>query len=128
MTFLLDTHALIWWLVDDARLSEPARSAISDSENDVYVSAVSAWEISTKARFGKLLGLDDLLADFSTYITRAGFLPLEITVQHAVAAGAWPQAHRDPFDRMLAAQAHEEDLRLVTRDRAFEAFPLILAW
>ena len=118
MKLLLDTHALLWWLADDARLSKPARSAIADPERTVYSSPASAWEIATKHRIGRLLEARELLADFSGILLRAGFEELPITTKHAVLAGTLAGAHRDPFDRMLVAQALCEGLEVVTADDA----------
>jgi len=109
---LLDTHALLWWLADDARLERSAVEAISDAEI-VAVSAASAWEIGIKQAIGKLDGPDDLSAEMATN----GFIELPVTVAHALAAGALPPLHADPFDRMLVAQARAEGFTLVTRDQ-----------
>ena len=111
MRLLLDTHALLWWLDDDARLHESAAEAIAGAEF-VAVSAASAWEIGIKQAIGKLNGPDDL----STELATNGFTELPVTIAHALAAGALPLHHMDPFDRMLVAQSRLEDLTLVTRD------------
>jgi PIN domain nuclease of toxin-antitoxin system len=108
---LLDTHALLWWLDDDARLDRAAADAIAEAEF-VAVSAASAWEIGIKQSIGKLAGPDDLRAELATN----GFAELPVSVTHALAAGALPPHHSDPFDRMLVAQARLEGLTLVTRD------------
>jgi PIN domain nuclease of toxin-antitoxin system len=108
---LLDTHALLWWLSDDARLGTAAAEAIAGADV-VAVSAVSAWEIGIKQAIGKLRGPDDLAAQ----IAANGFTELPVTVAHALAAGALPPHHADPFDRMLVAQAQLETLTLVSRD------------
>jgi PIN domain nuclease of toxin-antitoxin system len=108
---LLDTHALLWWLDDDDRLDRSAADAIADAAF-VAVSAASAWEIAIKQAIGKLTGPDDLPAELSSN----GFTELPVTVAHAVAAGALPPHHADPFDRMLVAQCRLEGLTLVTRD------------
>jgi PIN domain nuclease of toxin-antitoxin system len=108
---LLDTHALLWWLDDDARLDPSAADAIADADV-VAVSAASAWEIAIKQAIGKLTGPEDLSAQLSTN----GFTELPVTVAHALAAGALPPHHSDPFDRMLVAQSLLEGLVVVTRD------------
>jgi PIN domain nuclease of toxin-antitoxin system len=120
---LLDTHALLWWLAD-AELTDDARRAIEDPANEVAVSAASVWEISIKRALGKLRTGDDLLGA----IAASGFEPLAISLVHAEAAGALPRHHADPFDRMLVAQAREEGLVVVSRDRIFDryAVPLLL--
>jgi PIN domain nuclease of toxin-antitoxin system len=128
MTYLLDTHALIFWLIGDSRLSRPARAIVADPGNRILVSSASAWEITTKHRIGKLTGVDPLVADVAAWVARAGFTELPITMAHAQRAGAFPQRHRDPFDRMLAAQSEIEQLPLVTSDRAFRLFGVRVVW
>lgn len=118
---LLDTHALLWWLDDDPRLSVPAREAISDGARRVLVSAASLWEIATKHRLGKLGEADAFLADPTAILQGEGFEPLAITWPHALLAGQLDAAHRDPFDRMLAAQSLLDGLVLVSGDRLMEA-------
>jgi PIN domain nuclease of toxin-antitoxin system len=108
---LLDTHVLLWWLDDDARLDTSAADAIAVADI-VVVSAASAWEIAIKQAIGKLSGPGDLTAELATN----GFTELPVTVAHALAAGVLPAHHSDPFDRMLVAQARLEGLTLVTRD------------
>lgn len=111
MRLLLDTHTLLWTLGDPASLASRARDAIEDEGNDVFVSAVSVWEIAIKRALGKLAAPDDLVAG----IASQGFSPLHISWDHADLAGALPRHHADPFDRMLVAQAEVEGLTLVTR-------------
>jgi PIN domain nuclease of toxin-antitoxin system len=125
MRLLLDTHALLWWLTDDPTLSEPARAAIADHRNAIYVSAATAWEISIKRAAGKLESPADLEAE----VRRHRFDSLPITLRHAVAAGALPRHHEDPFDRMLVAQAMAEGLTLATRDEriALYGVPILAA-
>ena len=127
MRLLLDTHALLWWLVDDPKLSPAAREAIADAANEVLVSAASAWEIATKVRIGKLPGAEELAADVSGHLGAEGFIELAVTVAHAQRAGALPIAHRDPFDRMLIAQAQAEDVALVTIE-PFASFGVRTLW
>lgn len=110
---LLDTHTLVWWLSAVSRLAEGARAAISDPENDVFVSAVTAWEISAKRAKGRMTAPDNLAA----IIEERGFMHLPLTFHHAEQAGVLPMHHRDPFDRFLIAQAQAEGLILITRDR-----------
>jgi len=125
---LLDTHALLWWLEGDRRLSRRARTAIGDEGNLIMVSAASASEITTKARLGKLPGALEVAADVAGCVTGQGFLALDITILHAQRAGRMPGAHRDPFDRMLIAQAQIEDLPVVTDDAVFDAFGVTRFW
>ena len=128
MRLLLDTHALLWWLDGDRRLSLKARRAIASQSNSILVSAASAWEIATKARLGKLPGATEVAADVAAIVAGQGFLPLDITLLHAQRAGNLPGDHRDPFDRMLVAQSQIEDVALVTDDDAFEAVDVRRFW
>ena len=105
MQLLLDTHAFLWWLAGDAALSTKARKAIADQRNAVYVSAASAWEITTKHGIGKLPGVAAIAHDLEQAITGQNFSGLPIDIQHAQTAGALPGPLRYPFDRMLIAQA-----------------------
>ena len=128
MRLLLDTHALIWWLAGDARLSSRARGAIEDESNEVFVSAASAWEVSTKHRLGKLPGAGPLAVDFAREVRAQGFIPLPISLEHGQVAGALATDNRDPFDRMLVAQAREEKLALVSLEERFEALDVVRIW
>ncbi len=112
MRLLLDTHVLLWSLTEPRKLSGRTRAALEDTANEVFVSAVSGWEIAVKQTLGKLEAPDDLEAG----IVRHGFLLLNLTFAHAAHAGALPPHHGDPFDRMLVAQAQIERLILVTSD------------
>ncbi len=112
MNLLLDTHVLIWALENNPTLSVAARDAIVDGNNMVFVSAASAWEISIKKAMGRLEVPDNLLEE----IKRHRFTSLNMNFEHARRAGALPDIHKDPFDRMLIAQAQIENLTLVTRD------------
>ena len=118
MRLLLDTHALLWALGDPEELADEARSAIVDPENLVVVSAASTWEIAIKRALGKLKAPRDVRGALDA----SGFVALPITVEHCVAAGALPARHRDPFDRMLVAQARIEHLVVVTRDPRFALY------
>jgi PIN domain nuclease of toxin-antitoxin system len=128
MRLLLDTHAFLWWLAGDEALSPAARAAIADEANGVFVSAASAWEIATKHRIGKLPGVAAVVADLEGAIAGQGFEGLPIGVRHGQAAGALPGPHRDPFDRMLIAQAMLENLVLVSNEQAFDAYGLARLW
>jgi PIN domain nuclease of toxin-antitoxin system len=125
---LLDTHALLWWFTDDARLSDTARAAIADSSSSIHASAASAWEIATKQRIGKLDGVPDASARYAELVATDGFRHLPVSHVHALRAGSWPVEHRDPFDRMLAAQSQLERMPLVTRDPAFALFDIETLW
>ena len=113
MTLLLDTHTILWWLTDDPQLSDPAREAISDAASTVFLSAASVWEITIKTNLGKLR----MPSNWIENVLAGQLMPLPISLEHAVAAGALPPLHRDPFDRMLIAQAIALGLTIVTRDR-----------
>ena len=115
---LLDTHVLLWWLADDPRLGPRARALIADPRNTVFVSSASAWEISIKKSLGRLDAPDDL----DGIVETEGFERLAVSFFHGERAGALPSLHRDPFDRMLIAQAQAEGLDVVTGDDALEAY------
>lgn len=121
MNLLLDTHTILWWLAGD-ELSDDAAEVIADADNLVVASAASIWEIEIKRRLGKLDAPDTL----AEVVPEAGFEPLDITFEHASAAGRLPVHHRDPFDRMLVAQSQAEHLTIVSRDRAFERYDVPL--
>ena len=127
MRLLLDTHALLWWLAGDRKLSAAARSAIGDEENIVFVSAASAWEISTKHRLGKL-DASALVGEMAAVLAEQDLQTLDITVDHAERAGLLPGEHRDPFDRMLIAQAQAENLTLVSNETAFDGYGITRLW
>ena len=118
MNLLLDTHTVLWWLNDDPTLSEAARAAIADPENTVFLSAVVVWEIRIKQGIGKL----DLPDDFGEVLTEQRFPELAVTVDHAHTIAGLPAIHRDPFDRLLVAQAMVEKMTLVTRDPAIAKY------
>lgn len=118
MILLLDAHAVLWWLADDPTLHRAARSAIADPANDVLVSAASIWEISIKRALGKLIAPTSLAAACE----EAGLGVLPITGDDAERAGSLPTHHRDPFDRMLVAQAHRIGALIVSRDGVFAAY------
>ncbi|MGH7828266.1 MAG: type II toxin-antitoxin system VapC family toxin [Candidatus Binatia bacterium] len=121
MRLLLDTHVLLWWMSDDRKLSKEAREIIANPRNDGLVSSASVWEIAIKAALGRI---EIELNDLEDAIVASGFQPLVISFQHAVAVGRLPAVHRDPFDRMLVAQASVEKLRIISHDRVFERYGL----
>jgi PIN domain nuclease of toxin-antitoxin system len=125
---LLDTHALIWWFAGDASLSDNAQAAIVDAANEVLVSAASAWEIATKFRIGKLPRAAALAADVAGAIAGQGFVQLPITLRHGQTAGNLPGPHRDPFDRVLIAQALLADLVLVSNEAVFDRYGVRRMW
>ncbi|HEY6477456.1 MAG TPA: type II toxin-antitoxin system VapC family toxin [Polyangia bacterium] len=123
---LLDTHALLWWAVGDRALPRKVRHLIEDEETTVVVSAASAWEIATKVRLGRLSWKNSL--SLEAYCADQRFEVLPITFAHAERAGAWPQDHGDPFDRMLAAQSEIERIPLVTNDGKIALFGIETVW
>jgi len=128
MRLLIDTYALLWWLMDDPALPASARKHLARAGNTVLVSAASAWEIATKFRIGKLADAGELLADFAGYLARERFEGLPISTDHAVRAGLLPGPHKDPFDRMLIAQAQAENLPILSNDSAFDAYSVRRLW
>lgn len=126
--YLLDTHVLLWWLFDDPKLSDTARDIIRAPDSIIIVSSASGWEIATKSRLGKLPHAGDIMDDLPSLLQKARIEVLSITMAHALAAGALPGPHRDPFDRMLIAQGQIEQLPIVTSDRIFKTYPVKLIW
>lgn len=125
---LLDTHAFLWFVRADRRLSEDAGKLIAESGNDVAVSVASLWEVSIKTSIGKLRLADPLDEFFKRELSQNGFTLLPIQVEHVVAVAKLPFNHRDPFDRMLAAQAIVEEIPLVTADSVFNSYPVDRIW
>lgn len=128
MRLLLDTHAFLWWLAGDEALSAVARTAIENEANEIFVSAASAWEIATKHRIGKLPGVTAIVADIVGTVADQGFTALAVSLRHGQVAGALPRPHRDPFDRMLTAQAMLESLVLVSNEQPFDAYGVARLW
>ena len=128
MRLLLDTHAFLWWLEGNRRLSGTARRAIEDAANDIVVSAVSAWEITTKHRVGKLPRAEAVARNVAGAIASQGFEELAISVEDAERAGRLPGPHRDPFDRLLTAQALARKLVVVSVDRVFDRYGVNRMW
>ena len=122
MYLLLDTHALIWWLAKNPTLSNTAKDAIANPDNIVFVSAASAWEITIKKSLGKLQAPDDLRQQ----LEKQRFTPLAIDIDHALAIKQLPHHHKDPFDRILIAQAIHERLTIVSRDRIFKSYDVAI--
>ena len=124
MLFLLDTHALLWWLADSPSLPDSARERIANPDHDVYVSAVSAWEIAIKRELGKLRAPLELVQ----VIHEEGFTELPIRLHHGEQAARLPPIHRDPFDRMLVAQAATHNMTIITRDESIARYDVKTAW
>jgi PIN domain nuclease of toxin-antitoxin system len=128
MAFLLDTHTLLWWLAEPERLSPLVHATLADPGQTVFLSAASAWEIATKHRLGRLPTAEVLLQDGWALMERQGFQPLPVSWSHGLRAGSYSMPHRDPFDRLLAAQAELEQLILITLDPALAPFPCQTLW
>jgi PIN domain nuclease of toxin-antitoxin system len=128
LDLLLDTHAFLWWIAGDAALSMPARTAIAETQNAVFLSAASAWEIATKVRIGKLPGAAAIVSTLARVLADQGFVDLPISFAHGQAAGALPGPHKDPFDRMLIAQAMLDGMVLVSNEQHFDAYGVRRLW
>jgi PIN domain nuclease of toxin-antitoxin system len=128
MKYLLDTHAAIWWWCMPKRLSRKARRLMEDTETQIFFSAVSAYEIGYKHRLNRLPLPASLIRDLAANARDEGWLLLPLGVEHAQRAGVLDNDHRDPFDRLLAAQAESEKLPLITNDPAFESFDIKSVW
>jgi PIN domain nuclease of toxin-antitoxin system len=125
---LLDTHVLLWLLLEPTKLSKRVRSLLSDTGTEVLVSSATAWEIATKHRLGKLAHAADVVRGYSDHLRTALATELSISSAHAILAGGFKTAHKDPFDRFLASQSTLEGIPLVSNDRTFDAFPVTLFW
>ena len=128
LRLLLDTHALLWWLFDDPQLTPRVRKSIADASTRAYVSSATGWELATKSRLGKLPYAQEAVDRLPELVRAARMEVLPMTLEHALAAGALPGPLKDPFDRMLIAQAQLEDLTLVTIDKAFRRYKVRLLW
>ena len=128
MKVLLDTHVLLWWVLGNPRLSAVATTVLGDADTTIVLSAVSGHEIATKYRLGKLPVPARLAEHLDQMVTDNGWQPLPLSMAHAQLAGRLPGSHKDPFDRMLAAQALIEDVPLVTNDAALAGFGVKVIW
>lgn len=128
MTLLLDTHVFLWALMEPDKLSAKVRDLLENPGNELLVSSASAWEISTKCRLGKLTVSKRLFSSYGQVISGLGARSIPVTDEHALKAGSWDIAHRDPFDRMLAAQAHLEKVPIVSADIFLDAFGIDRIW
>ncbi len=128
MRALLDTHAFLWWVTDDARLSDTARELIGDGRNEIHFSAASGWEIVIKSRLGRLAVPDDFARFMTDQIEQNGFRVLAVELGHALRVHSLADHHRDPFDRMLVAQSMVENLPIIGRDEQLAAYGVELIW
>lgn len=124
MKLLLDTHAALWWLADDERLGDEVIRHLTDDTNQVLISAVVVWEVAIKRWLGKLEAPEDL----APTLLSAGAQPLPVTLEHAAAVEKLPWRHRDPFDRLLVAQALTEDAAIVSRDEPLSEYGVAIVW
>lgn len=127
MKVLIDTQVLFWWYSEPARLSQSAGSILEDSNNILLVSAATAWELAIKVVLGKLDALP-LVVDLVGFLQEEGFIELPITIQHATRAGLLPLHHRDPFDRLLVAQAQDAGIPVVSSDRLLDRYDIKRLW
>ena len=129
MKVLLDTHAFLWWIGDDPSLSTMARQVIADAENEVYLSAVSVWEMAIKARAGKLNVFSGDIEQFiDQHIRENAFQPLPITLRHSARVHALSNHHRDPFDQMLVAQSQVEKFPIISADKMIHSYAVDIIW
>lgn len=125
MRLLFDSHAVLWWLQDDRRISSTVRDAVADQAHTPFFSPVTAYELLQKQRAGKLRGVPDGMHDL---LVGDGFAPLPLTFAHAAAAAELPMHHRDPWDRLLIAQAEVEGLTIVSADKVFRRYGVKVIW
>jgi PIN domain nuclease of toxin-antitoxin system len=125
---LLDTHALLWWILEDPALSRGAREVIANANNTVLVSAATAWEMAIKFQSGKLPRAGDLIARFVSGVELEGFQLLSVTAEHGIRAGLLPGPHKDPFDRLLIAQSQAENAPIVSNEAVFDSYGVQRLW
>ena len=128
MRILLDTHALLWWITDDPALSPSASKLLRRTANSFFVSAASAWEIATKFRLGKISQAASIILELDQILAAESFESLPISLEHATRAGLLPGPHKDPFDRMLIAQALSENLAVLSADTVFDSYQVRRLW
>lgn len=125
MNYLLDTHTFLWWVDDSRQLSDISREIIHNASNRIFLSLVSQWEIVLKASIG---GLEFPINELEDTVEQNGFAPLTMSTRHIIESTSLPMHHRDPFDRMLIAQARLESLTLISKDAVFPDYDVALAW
>jgi PIN domain nuclease of toxin-antitoxin system len=128
LRLLLDTHALLWWLNRSPLLTISALNLLKNGDTIVLISAASVWEIATKVRLGKLEVEAEVVQNFVYYLDREHFQTVPITAEHGIRAGSLPGPHKDPFDRMLIAQALTENIPIVSNDRALDGYGVARLW
>jgi PIN domain nuclease of toxin-antitoxin system len=128
MKYLLDTHAFLWFVMDDKRLSTEARFLIKDSKNEIFFSAATAWEMAIKVRLNRLKIKGNLESFIMEQLSANNIVPLSITVSHSLYTERLPQIHKDPFDRLIIAQSIVENLQLITKDQDIRKYNLKVVW
>ena len=128
MKYLLDTHAFLWFVSEDNRLSSKAQSIIKNSRNDIYFSAVSAWEMSIKIRLGRLSIEEELEPFIIKQLSENNFSTLSITIFHSIYTSKLPEIHKDPFDRMIIAQSKVENMSLISKDKNIKKYKVPVVW
>ena len=128
MKYLLDTHAFLWFVADDNKISSKAKSVIEDSKNEIFFSAASAWELAIKTKLNRLKITGDLESFIIEQLSTNRFVPLSITLSHSLFTEKLPQIHKDPFDRMIIAQSIVEDLPLISADRKIRKYKTAIIW
>ena len=124
----MDSHTLLWWILDDPVLTPAARDAIAETSGTTLVSAASAWELAIKFRLGRLPQAADLVSNFSSEMENEGFQILPISAEHGIRAGLLPGIHKDPFDRMLIAQSQAENVPIISNDTVFDNYGVRRLW
>ena len=124
MNYILDTHVALWWWADDKQLSNTVREIMADTSNEIYFSAISGYEIILKKRLGKLSLPEQLIINLASAINDEGWKPLPLSLNDTLKAASYTVDHRNPFDRMLAAQSQINDSPLLSADKAFDLFPV----
>jgi PIN domain nuclease of toxin-antitoxin system len=128
MKYLLDTHTFLWWNLDDPQLSDKARKIIANGENEIFISAASAWEIAIKTAKGRLTLPEEPAQYLANRMSEYHFQALPIQISHAVRVYELPDHHADPFDRLLIAQCQLEDMPLISRDKDIQTYDLEVIW
>ena len=128
MKYLLDTHAFLWFVLDDKRISTKAKSIIKDSKNEIYFSAASAWEIAIKTKLDRLKIKGDLESFIIEQLSTNNFVPLSITISHSLYTERLPQFHKDPFDRIIIAQSKIENMSLISKDKNIKKYKVPIVW
>ncbi len=128
MDYLLDTHVFLWFASDDIKLSTAAKKIIEDGKNNIYLSSASIWELSIKISIGKLKLKKDINKFIAENIAKYRYIPLSVTIHHVLAITKLPEIHKDPFDRMLIAQASIEKMKIITSDGYISKYSVKTIW